>query len=171
MTEYFKIGKLVSTFGLKGELIIKHHLGKRTSLKGLKAIFIEEQKQNFIPWFVESTRIKNEEETYIKLEGLNLREQANRLTQKEVWLPEEDFKKFSAATAPIGLLGYELIEGGQVLGRIDEVIEQPQQVLCRVTIQDKEAYIPLHEETIVRIDRKKKQVTVELPPGLLEIYL
>ena len=34
----------------------------------------------------------------------------------------------------------------------------------------KEAYIPLHEETILKIDRKKNQVIVSLPPGLLEIY-
>jgi 16S rRNA processing protein RimM len=34
MTEYFKIGRFVSTFGLKGELVLKHNLGKKTSLKG-----------------------------------------------------------------------------------------------------------------------------------------
>src|SRR6476646_4838479 len=104
MTEYFKIGKFVSTFGLKGDLVLKHNLGKKTSLKGLKALFIEEKKESFIPWFIESTKIKNEEEIYLKLEGVNLREQATRLTQKEVWLPEEDFKKFSAKSSPINLL-------------------------------------------------------------------
>ena len=82
MTEYFKIGKFVTTFGLKGELVLKHNLGKKTSLKGLKAVFVEERKESFIPWFIESTKIKNEEEIYIKPEGLNTREQANKLTQK-----------------------------------------------------------------------------------------
>ena len=171
MTEYFKIGKFVTTFGLKGELVLKHNLGKKTSLKGLKAVFIEEKKESFIPWFVESTKIKNDEETYLKLEGVNVKEQAVRLTQKEVWLPEEDFKKFSAKSSPINLLGFEMIEEDKVLGKIVEVIEQPHQLLCRVDISGKEAYIPLHEETIVRIDRKNARVTVALPPGLLEIYL
>ena len=41
--EYFKIGKLVAAFGIKGEMILKHSLGKKSALKGLKAIFIEEQ--------------------------------------------------------------------------------------------------------------------------------
>ena len=72
MTEYFKIGKFVTTFGLKGELVLKHNLGKKTSLKGLKAVFVEEKKESFIPWFVESTKIKNDEETYLKLEGVNV---------------------------------------------------------------------------------------------------
>jgi 16S rRNA processing protein RimM len=167
---YFKIGKFVSTFGLKGEVVLKHNLGKKSSLKGVKALFVEEKKENFIPWFVEATRIKNEEEIFIKIEGINTREEAHKLTQKEAWLPEEDFKKWSAKTAPINLLGYEVIENEKVLGTILEVIEQPHQVLCRIEINQKEAYIPLHEETILKIDRKKQQVRVELPPGLLEIY-
>ena len=170
MTEYFKIGKFVSTFGLQGELVLKHNLGKKTSLKGLQAIFIEEKKESFIPWFVESTRIKNEEEIYIKLEGVSIREQAVKLTQKQVWLPEPDFKKFSAKSSPINLLGYDIVENEKVLGKIAEVIEQPHQLLCRIDLNGKEAYIPLHEETIVKIDKKKGQVIVELPEGLLEIY-
>lgn len=168
---YFKIGKFVASFGLKGELVLKHNLGKKTSLKGIKAVFIEEKKESFIPWFVETTRIKNEEETFFKIEGIETKEQANRLTQKEIWVTDEDFKKFSAKTSPINLLGFSIIENEKELGTISEVIEQPHQVLCRIEINNKEAYIPLHEETIIRIDRKKRQVVVGLPPGLLEIYL
>jgi 16S rRNA processing protein RimM len=170
MTEYFKIGKLVTTFGLKGELVLKHNLGKKTSLKGLVALFIEERKESFIPWFIEGTKIKSEEEVYVKLEGIHTREQAIKLTQKEVWLPEADFKKFSAKSSPISLLGYEIMEDNKALGKILEVIEQPHQLLCRIDLQGKEAFIPLHEETIIKVDNKKQQVTVSLPPGLLEIY-
>lgn len=170
MTEYFNIGKFVGTFGLKGELVLKHTLGKKTSLKSLTAVFIEEKKESFIPWFIESTKIKNEEEIYIKLEGLATREQANRLTQKQVWLPEPDFKKYSSKSSPISFLGYEIVENDKVLGKILEVIEQPHQVLCRIDLNGKEAFIPLHEETIVKIDKKRSQVIVELPEGLLEIY-
>ena len=86
-------------------------------------------------------------------------------------MTEEDFKKYSAKSSPINLLGFEIVEEGKSLGKVLEVIEQPHQVLCRIEINGKEAYIPLHEETIVKIDRKKNQVIVSLPPGLLEIYL
>jgi len=152
-------------------LILKHNLGKKTSLKGLTALFIEEKKESFIPWFVQSTKIKNDEEIYIKLEGVDVREQAIRLAQKEVWLPEVDFKRFSAKSSPINLLGFEIFDEEKSLGKILEVIEQPHQLLCRIDIQSKEVLIPLHEETIKKIDRKKGQVIVQLPPGLLEIYL
>jgi 16S rRNA processing protein RimM len=169
--EYFKIGKLAAVHGLKGELVLKHELGKKTSLKGLPAVFTEDRKNSFLPWFIESTTIKNEEEIYIKLEGIDSREAAGKLTQKEIWLPETDFKKYAAKSAPASLLGYTIINGKDSLGEILEVIEQPHQLLCRLMIDQKEVLVPLHEEFLDKIDHKKKQVTVQLPDGLLDIYL
>jgi 16S rRNA processing protein RimM len=171
MTEYFKIGKLVAVHGLTGELLLKHELGKKTSLKGLQAIFVEEKKNSFLPWFIESAKIKSEEEIYIKLEGINSREAAIRLTQKEIWVPEIDFKKFASKSAPASLLGYIIINKNERLGEILELIEQPHQLLCRLEIKGKEVLIPLHDKTLQKVDHKKKEVLVELPDGLLEIYL
>ena len=171
MTEYFKIGKFVAVHGLKGELLLKHELGKKTSLKGLPAIFVEEKKNSFIPWFIESTKIKSEEEIYVKLEGLHSREAAIKLTQKEIWVTEPDFKKFAAKTAPASLLGYSIINNNEPLGEILELIEQPHQLLCRLEIKGKEVLIPLHEETLQKVNHTKREVIVELPDGLLEIYM
>ena len=171
MAEYFKIGKLVAAFGLNGELILKHSLGKKTSLKGLSVLFIEERKNSFLPWFIESAKMKSDEEVYLKLETVNARESSMKLVQKEVWVSEPDFKKFASKRSPVNLLGYSIIHEKESLGEILEVIEQPHQLLCRLEISHKEVLIPLNEETLQKIDHKKKQVLVILPDGLLEIYL
>jgi 16S rRNA processing protein RimM len=171
MPEYFKIGKLVAVHGLKGELLLKHDLGKKTSLKGLQAVFIEDKKDSFIPWFIESTKIKNEEELYIKLESIDTREAAIKLSQKQLWVPEADFKKFASKSAPASLLGYTIINQGKPLGKILELIEQPHQLLCRLEMEGKEVLIPLHEQTLEKVNHAKKEVMVDLPEGLLEIYL
>ncbi len=171
MIEYFKIGKIVSVTGLKGEVLLKHSLGKKTSLKGLQAIFIEEKENSFLPWFIESTKIKNASEIYLKIENINSRESAMILSQKQVWLPEPDFKKFTAKTAPASLLGYTVINEGEALGKILEIIEHPHQLICRIELKEKEVLIPLNENTLQKVDHKKKEVNVKLPDGLLEIYL
>jgi 16S rRNA processing protein RimM len=171
MAEYYNIGKFVAVHGLQGELLLKHELGKKTSLKGLTALFVEEKKNAFLPWFIESAKIKSETEIYIKLEGLTSREAAMKLAQKSAWLPETDFKKFAAKSAPASLLGYTIIDNNEALGEILELIEQPHQLLCRLEIQNKEVLIPLHEGSLQKVDHKKKQVFVELPEGLLDIYL
>jgi len=85
-------------------------------------------------------------------------------------LTESDFGKFAAKTASISLLGYHIIHSGEDLGEILEVIEQPHQVLCRIDLNGKEALIPVHQDTLVKMDLQKKQVLLNLPDGLLDLY-
>jgi 16S rRNA processing protein RimM len=170
MGHYFKIGKLAASHGLKGDLVLEHSLGKKTSLKGLELLFLEAGKDNFMPYFITGTSIKNDTEIFVKLEGIDNKEAARKLTPKEVWLTAEDFKKFAAKTSPIAMLGFDLINDGENLGEIVEVIEQPHQVLCSILLDGKEALIPIHQDSLKKIDQKSRQVFVILPDGLLDIY-
>jgi 16S rRNA processing protein RimM len=168
---YYKAGKLVAVYGLKGELVLKHELGKKTSLKDLQAIFIEDRKDAFLPWFIERAKAKSDTEVYLKLEGVNTREEAAKLAQKEIWLREEDFKRLATKTSPANLLGYTIINNKDRLGEILEVIEQPHQLLCRIELNKKEVLVPVNENFLKKIDHKKRKVVVELPEGFLEVYL
>jgi len=170
MSQYFKIGKLAASFGLKGELVLLHSLGKKTTLNGLETIFLEEGKDNMMPYFIATTALKNDAEVYVKLEGIDSKETARKLTPKEVWITEEDFKKFAAKAAPIAMLGFHLINEDEDLGEIIEVIEQPHQILCAILLDGKEALIPIHGESLDKIDQKNRKVYVTLPDGLLDIY-
>ncbi|MBS1495689.1 MAG: 16S rRNA processing protein RimM [Bacteroidetes bacterium] len=170
MQQYFKIGKLAASSGLKGHLVLQHSLGKKTSLKGLETIFIEEKKDSLLPYFIESAKIKNDSETIIKLEGIDVVEVARKLTPKTVWLNAEDFNKFSAKSSPIALLGFHLVSDDTDLGEIIEVIEQPHQVLCTILYKGNEAMIPVHDENLLEVDKKSKKIFVDIPDGLLDIY-
>jgi 16S rRNA processing protein RimM len=170
MNEYINIGRIVASFGLKGEVIIKHALGKKTAFTNIEAIFVEEHKGSYLPYFVAESKAKSEEETYVKFEAIDTKETANRLSAKNVWLLDDDFRKLAGKTAPISLLGFQLLTNTENLGPIEEVIEQPHQVLLRISLDGKEALIPLHAETLDKIDHKKKQVFVTLPDGLLDVY-
>lgn len=170
MPQYFKIGKFAASYGLLGELVLQHSLGKKTTLKGLETIYVEQSKDNFLPYFIEKTSIKSDTETYIKLEGIDSKEIARKITPKEAWLEEADFNKYAAKAAPIALLGFSMMDDDSDLGEIIEVIEQPHQVLCTILYKGKEALIPVHEANLIKIDKKNKRVYVTLPDGLLEIY-
>lgn len=170
MEHYCQIGKWAAPFGVKGQLVLVHHLGKKTALKGLDVLFVETRKDEFLPYFIEETSIKNESEVYIKLEGINTREEAMNLVQKPVWLTEDRFHEFTAKSSAISLLGFHILDKGRNLGEILEVIEQPHQILCRIDWKGKEALIPINEAFLKKIDARKKQVMMELPDGLLEIF-
>ena len=167
---YFNIGKLAASHGLSGELILQHSLGKKTALKGLEVLFIEDKKDSFIPHFITHTSIKSDTEVYIKLEGVDSKEIARKLTPKEIWLQEVDFKKHVANATPIGMLGYEIFDNQKSLGLITEVIEQPHQILVAIMHKGKEALIPIHADNILKRDDKKRKIYVDVPEGLLEVY-
>lgn len=170
MAKYQSIGKIVAAHGLTGEVILVHNLGKKTNFKGLHAFFVEDRNREMLPYFLETVKIKNDQETFCKIEGVDTREAVNLLLRREVWLLQEDFTKFAAPSSPIALLGFNLVNEGSDLGEILEVIEQPNQILCRIDLHGKEALIPLHQETLVKVDKKAKKVHVTLPDGLLEIF-
>ena len=170
MTDYINIGKIVATFGIKGELILKHALAKKLVLKNVEAVFIEEIKGSYLPYFLQSSKAKTHEETYLEVDGILTKEQAQKLVQKQVWLLDADFRRLAGNASPISLLGFQLHDNGEIIGIIEEVIEQPHQVLLKITYKGNEALIPLHAETIDKIDRKQKEVHLFLPDGLLEIY-
>ena len=81
---YCSIGKFVATFGVGGELILQHHLGKKSSLKGLETIYLEAAKDEMLPYFIESTRIKTGDEIYLKLEGVDTKEAARPFVQRNL---------------------------------------------------------------------------------------
>jgi 16S rRNA processing protein RimM len=170
MSEYIHIGKLVASFGLKGDLILKHELGKSSNFKGIEVVFVEEQKGNYLPYFIESAKAANIEETHLKFEGIETKESAARLVGKNTWVTDTDFRSLVGKSAAIALLGYALLQDKKLLGNIEEVISQPHQILLKITIDGKEVLIPLHEESLEKIDHAKKQIHVILPEGLLEIY-
>jgi 16S rRNA processing protein RimM len=171
MEEYFSIGHFVGVHGVNGELVLKHDLGKKTSFKDLQCIFLEEPKGKWLPYFLKNAKAKSADEIFIQLEGMQTREAAKIFNGKKVWLQKEDFHRFKAKSAPISLIGYLLKDKNRELATIEEIIEQPFQLLCRIVIDEKDVLIPLNESTLQKIDHSKKMVLVDLPDGLLEVYL
>jgi 16S rRNA processing protein RimM len=168
---YRNIGKIVSAFGLKGEMIVEHHLGKSISLSKIKVIFLEQKKDEMLPYFVEQIRKKNTAEFYLKLEGIDSRETALKFIRRHAWLKEEEIQKHTLKNNPIGWVGYQIIDQGRALGPVLEIIEQPHQVLCRLEIDTREVLIPINEQTLRKVDHKNRSILLALPDGLLEVYL
>ena len=168
---YRNIGKIVSAFGLKGDLILLHHLGEKIAVSKIKVIFLEQKKDELLPYFIENIRKKGDSELFLKLEGIDSKEAATKFIRREVWLNEEEIQTHTQKNNPIGWVGYKILDQGKDLGPILEVIEQPHQILCRIEIDNKEVLIPINEQTLGKVDHKNKTVLLTLPDGLLEVYL
>lgn len=172
MDNYFSIGRLVATFGLQGELVLKHSLGKKTTLKGITALFLETRKDSFIPYFLERAKVKDHDQVFVKLEGIDTKEAAQKLSQTNVYLVEADFKTQVSKDAPVSMLGF-MVEDSVLgpIGIVDEVIEMPLQILAKVMHKGKEMLLPINEASLIEINQKEKIVRLALPEGLIDIYL
>jgi 16S rRNA processing protein RimM len=168
---HIKIGKIVATFGVNGEIILVHNLGKKTVFKDIEALFVEKIKGSLIPFFISSNKSKTIEENYVLFEDIKSKEAAKMLIGKAVWLLQDDFKKLADKKSPIALLGYKVFNNKDEIGIVEEVIEQPHQILLTITYKGKEAYLPMHQDSLVNINYKTNEIILNLPEGLLDIYL
>lgn len=171
MEDYVNIGSLAATFGVKGEMVVQHHLGANPDLAGIEVFFVEETTDRFIPYFIVDLKVRSEEELVVSFEGIDSPEKARKYLKKKIWLEANDAKRIASKSAPISLLGFSIVEKKKTLGKVLEVIEQPLQILLRIEIDGKEVLIPINESTLVKIDHKAEKIHVDLPEGLLDIYL
>ncbi len=169
-TKYTSIGKLVATHGIQGQLILLHALGRKTALVGTKVLMLEMGKDNLLPYFVQATKAKTDEEIYITLEDITTKELAKPLIGKRVWLLQADFELHAAPHATVHMLGYLLYNHNVPLSHVIELIEQPHQLLAKIIYNTKEMLIPINDAFVVKVDATGKGIYLELPEGLLEVY-
>ncbi len=166
-----RIGKIAAAHGLQGALVLSHVIGNSKWLKKETVLFIELQKESFIPHFVKNLKATNQDEYIIQLDDVATVEQAKKLTGKQVYVQEEVLKK-NAADSPLSWIGFKLVDRAHGdIGTIEDVMQTNVQWLAKLIYQNSEVLVPLIEQTITKIDSKAKTIFVDLPEGLLEVYL
>jgi 16S rRNA processing protein RimM len=167
----FRIGSILKPKGLKGELHIYVDFDGVENIK-FNTVFVETAGK-LVPYFVESIKYLQKNAAYLFLEDVNTIEKAATLAKKDIYLPNKlKPKKKEAEFTLFDLVGFTAIDDYEgELGKITDVQEYPQQILATVTYKNCEVLFPLNEEIIKGIDVVKEIVRVDLPEGLLDIYL
>jgi 16S rRNA processing protein RimM len=167
----FHIGSILKTKGLKGEIQMYVDFDGLDNID-FNAIFVEIAGK-LIPFFVESVKYHQNGQAYMYLEDVDTIEKASPLVKKDVYLPNKlkPKKKKSDFTLK-DLIDFTAVDENEgELGKITAIHEYPQQLIAAVTYKNCEVLFPLNEEIIIAIDVVKEIVTVDLPEGLLDIYL
>lgn len=166
-----RIGKIVATHGLQGGMIMTHVAGESNWLKPGAVLFVEIRKDSQIPYFVVTAKAANNEEYNITVEDIITVEAAKKLVGKHVYV-KEDVLKDVKTDSPLLWIGFNLVDkekGG--LGAIEDVLQTGHQWLAKLTIEGKEVLIPLVDDILVEVNVRNKYVRVDLPEGLLDVYL
>lgn len=169
--ESFYIGYITKTKGLKGELQLFFEFENYHALD-LDVLFLE-LNGKMVPFFNASHKLYDNSTGLFFFEDVDHIDKAQPLLKKKVYLPlnkmpergEEDF-------------GYQDLKGFVVtdetegtLGEITAVNEYPQQFVASVFYKEKEILFPLNEDIILEIDEEQQTLIVDLPEGLIDLYL
>ena len=165
--EVVEIGRTGRPHGVRGELSLVVDEVYLEDLLRAKAVLIGDPP---IPYFVQ--RFREGGKLTVQLETFTTREQVSLLAGRPLALPadqltvevEEDLTPWDE------LIGYHIVaEGYPLLGPIEDIMDLPEHYLAEVTYEDRTVYIPLHDDLVVAVDESARQVTMDLPGGLLEL--
>lgn len=169
--EAFYIGYFTKTKGLKGELQLYFEFDAYEDLD-LDVVFADVNGK-MVPFFVEKHKLYPNNTGLFYFEDLDHIDKAQALVKKKVYLPlskmpERDEDDFTYED----LVGFTVTdETHGELGEIIEVNEYPQQFVATVLYKEKEILFPLNEDIIIEFDEDEKTLEVDLPEGLLDLYL
>ncbi|EKF54699.1 Ribosome maturation factor rimM [Galbibacter marinus] len=168
----FYLGKIVKKYGFKGELLAKLDTDEPELYKDLESVFIA-LGDDLVPFFIEKSSLHKSTLLRMRIEDVDDEAAADALLKSELYLPLVMLPKLSGNQFYFHeIIGYTMIdvEFGDV-GEITAVNDSGAQPLFEVQKGDKQILIPISDEFIVRLDRTKREIVVQTPEGLIELYL
>jgi len=164
-----RVGKIAATHGLQGDVIFSHFLEKKNWLKKEDVLFLELNKDSYIPFFITQVKTVQHDEYIIRLEDVNSVEQAKKLTGKNVYI-KDAILQTQQSSSPLAWIGFTIVDKalGEI-GVVNDIFQTGHQWLASVHYHDKEVLIPLIEEMIIDLNIRNKFIRMDLPEGLLDV--
>lgn len=172
--ELIEIGKVGKPFGTEG--LLRCFINARYLADFLESeVFFVRLTGQAVPFFIEGVE-GDGESLLVQVEEMDDREEALKLSGKELYLRMEDLISDDRKTETASQQQYERWVGFRLkdqtlgeLGQIESFIELPQQLLAILHYEGKEVMIPFQEKLILEINPSDKTVLMDLPEGLLEL--
>lgn len=166
----FYLGKILKPFSYKGEVVLFLDVDEPMDYSELDGVYVSINKK-LVLYTIKSIRINNNK-AIVRFDGVEY-EDLGRLLGRELYLPLEllpplEGNKFYFHE----IIGFSVIdtEKGDI-GKIIGVYENAPQPLLSIDCEGKEILLPIIDEVILEVLRQEKQMKVQSPEGLIELYL
>ena len=153
------------THGVKGEvtLLFDDDIFDRVDCDYL----ILEVDGILVPFFIEEYRFKGDTTAIMKFEDVDTQQRAQELTGCNVFFPRSLAEEDNTPSLSM-LIGFNLVEASSaaVIGRIAAIDDSTANLLFEL---EDSTLIPANDDLIENIDMAKKQITMNLPEGILTL--
>ncbi|TLU99350.1 ribosome maturation factor RimM [Dyadobacter luticola] len=168
----FLLGYIVRTHGTAGNVVIYLDVDYPDDYEDLESIFVE-VKGELVPYFVEDINLQKQNNAIVRFEDVDTIAKAQPLVGNSLYLPLEELAELDEHE-----FYYHDIKGFTVvdevkgeLGIVQEVYSLNGQDLIAMEYEGAEVLIPTAVDIVLKADKENKKLMVNLPEGLLEVYL
>ncbi len=169
--DYFYLGYLSKAVGNKGEISAVFETDQPENYAHLSMVFVD-LKGSLIPYQIQNINFKGNK-THIKFEDIDNTEKADFLGGYSLYLPLSMLPKLKGNNFYYHeIIGFEVEDKTQgPIGTIQNVIDQSAQAIFQIDKDGTEILIPIADDIITKVDRKKKKIHIVAPEGLIDLYL
>ena len=163
------LGRIAKVQGYEGAVTIRLEKTFTDNIPEMESVFLEIEGKP-VPFLISESDHRGAGILRLEFKGYDSVEKINEFTGCRVFLKSGKGQKIRHNDLSF-FVGFKVTSGDKSMaGTIREIIENPGQWLISVeTEKGKEILIPFHEDFIIKIDRKKKIIKMDLPEGLTEI--
>ncbi len=168
----YNLGYFPRLHGYKGELTATLNTANVKDYENLENIFVE-IKGELIPFVISLIEYKTNTTTKVKIEGIDNEEQAKNLVKCGIYIHPEDMSADDQEKEALrAIKGFKVVDEVKgLVGTVARIEEHNNNPLLVIQAGKKEVLIPLNEEFFKKVDRRKKEVQISAPEGLIDFYL
>lgn len=168
----FYLGKIAKKFSFKGEVLIYLDTDEPELYENMESVFVDFNK-NLVPFFIENSSLHKNDFLRVRFEDVDSEEEADKLIGLEVYLPLSMLPKLSGNKFYFHEVICFEIEDKRlgVFGKIIAINDSSAQPLFEVVNGSVEILVPMIDQFLVKVDRENKKIIMDLPEGLVEMYL
>lgn len=167
----FELGYIAKPFGLKGQVTAVFDVDNPNIYKKLESVFVESEG-TLIPFFVDELKMDHQGRITLHFEDVTDIDEAGALKGSKLFLPLDMLPKSQGEDIYLHeYIGLQVIDNEDELGEIVDYNEASAQIILVMEYQSKEILFPLIDQIVSKVDKKANKLFVQLPEGLLDVYL
>lgn len=151
--------------------MIRLEVDDPTAYQNLESVFLELHGER-IPFFIETLELRSPGKALVRFKDITAPEDALPFQGLEMYLPADALPRLKGKRFYYHeIRGFRVIDAkyGEV-GVLKDILEYPHQALFQIMDNDKEILVPVVDEIILQVNRKKKILELNVPEGLIELY-
>lgn len=170
--ECFYLGKIAKKFSFKGEVLLYLDTDEPEIYENMESVFVE-LNNILVPYFIENCSLHKNDFLRVRFEDMKTEEDADYIMNASVYLPLSMLPKLTGNKFYFHeVIGFEIEDKRLgVFGKIVSINDSTAQPLFEVENGSVEILVPMIDHFLIKIDRENKKVIMDLPEGLVEMYL